>query len=81
MVLPRETFQKLKEQHWHLNNANQTLFSELEQSKQLMKELQLKIKKLEKENRQFKEKQNSHSEGAKESMFFKYNLFCSCGRE
>ncbi|KAL7978891.1 hypothetical protein Chor_013380, partial [Crotalus horridus] len=62
MVLPREKFQKLKEQHWHLNNANQTLFSELEQSKQLMKELQLKIKTLEKENRQFKEKQNSHSE-------------------
>ncbi|XP_013913294.1 PREDICTED: centrosomal protein of 89 kDa [Thamnophis sirtalis] len=62
MVLPREKFQKLKEQHWHLNNANQTLFSELEQTKQLMKELQLKIKKLEKENRQLKEKQNSHSE-------------------
>uniref|UniRef100_A0A8C6YAK1 Centrosomal protein 89 n=1 Tax=Naja naja TaxID=35670 RepID=A0A8C6YAK1_NAJNA len=62
MVLPREKFQKLKEQHWHLNNANQTLFSELEQSKQLIKELQLKIMKLEKENRQFKEKQNSHSE-------------------
>uniref|UniRef100_A0A670YIT8 Centrosomal protein 89 n=1 Tax=Pseudonaja textilis TaxID=8673 RepID=A0A670YIT8_PSETE len=64
MVLPREKFQKLKEQHWHLNNANQTLFSELEQSKQLIKELQLKIMKLEKENRQFKEKQNSHKEGA-----------------
>ncbi|XP_032086843.1 centrosomal protein of 89 kDa isoform X3 [Thamnophis elegans] len=62
MVLPREKFQKLKEQHWHLNNANQTLFSELEQTKQLMKELQLKIKKLEKENMQLKEKQNSHSE-------------------
>ncbi|XP_025021906.1 centrosomal protein of 89 kDa isoform X1 [Python bivittatus] len=62
MVLPREKFQKLKEQNWYLNNANQTLFSELEQSKQLMKELQLKIKKLEKENRQFKEKQNSHNQ-------------------
>lgn len=34
-----------------------------------MKELQLKIKKLEKENRQLKEKQNSHSEGAEESYF------------
>ncbi|CAI5782594.1 Hypothetical predicted protein [Podarcis lilfordi] len=55
MALPREKFQKLKEENWHLNNANQALLSELEATKQQMKKLQLEIKKLEKENRRFKE--------------------------
>ncbi|XP_042293404.1 centrosomal protein of 89 kDa isoform X2 [Sceloporus undulatus] len=59
----QEVFQKLKEENLQLSNTNQTLFSQLEETKQQMKELQLKVKKLEKENRQFKETtQNSHSE-------------------
>ncbi|XP_061450033.1 centrosomal protein of 89 kDa isoform X2 [Rhineura floridana] len=64
MALPREKFQKLREENWHLNDANQTLFRELEDTKQLVKELQLKVKKLEKNNRRFKETAlSSHSEG------------------
>ncbi|XP_062997610.1 centrosomal protein of 89 kDa isoform X2 [Elgaria multicarinata webbii] len=63
MDLPREKFQKLKEENWQLNNANETLFSQLEETKQQMKEFQLKVKKLENENRQFKETaRNSHDE-------------------
>nr|XP_056718546.1 centrosomal protein of 89 kDa [Euleptes europaea] len=63
MDLTRETFQKLKEENWHLNNANQTLCSEHEDTKQQMKKLQLKVKTLEKEITKFKEtEQNSHRE-------------------
>ncbi|KAJ7311923.1 hypothetical protein JRQ81_006243 [Phrynocephalus forsythii] len=48
-----EMFKKLKEENWHLSNTCQTLSSQLEETKQQMKELQLKI--LEKENGQCKE--------------------------
>ncbi|XP_048371265.1 centrosomal protein of 89 kDa isoform X3 [Sphaerodactylus townsendi] len=59
----REMSQKLKEEHLLLNNANQTLLSELGETKQQMKELQLKVKKLEKENTKLKEtEQNSPKE-------------------
>ncbi|XP_015264220.1 PREDICTED: centrosomal protein of 89 kDa [Gekko japonicus] len=71
MDLAREKVQKLKEENWHLNNASQTLLSELGEMKPQMKELQLKVKKLEKENARLKEveiaklkenEQNSHKE-------------------
>lgn len=59
-----EMFKKLKEENWHLNSISQTLSSQLEQTKQQMKELQLQVKKLEKENGQFKETvQNSQNDG------------------
>ncbi|XP_066493200.1 centrosomal protein of 89 kDa isoform X2 [Tiliqua scincoides] len=63
IILAREKFQKLQEEHWHLNEANRSLFSQLEEAKQQMKELQLKVKEVEKENRSLREAaQNSHSE-------------------
>uniref|UniRef100_A0ABM5EUE7 Centrosomal protein of 89 kDa isoform X2 n=1 Tax=Pogona vitticeps TaxID=103695 RepID=A0ABM5EUE7_9SAUR len=58
-----EMMKKLKEENWRLNNASQILSSQLEETKQQMKELQLKVKKLEKENGQFKETaQNSQND-------------------
>uniref|UniRef100_A0A8D0KGP8 Centrosomal protein 89 n=1 Tax=Salvator merianae TaxID=96440 RepID=A0A8D0KGP8_SALMN len=60
MDLARERLQKLKKENLHLSNANQTLLSELEETRRRMKELQLEVKKLEKEDRRVKE--NSHSE-------------------
>ncbi|XP_054856889.1 centrosomal protein of 89 kDa [Eublepharis macularius] len=61
--LAREKLQKLKDENWQVNNANQTLLSELGEMKQQMKELQLKVKTLEKENTKLKEiEQNSHRE-------------------
>uniref|UniRef100_A0A8D2L524 Centrosomal protein 89 n=1 Tax=Varanus komodoensis TaxID=61221 RepID=A0A8D2L524_VARKO len=63
MDLPRVKLQRLKEENWHIKNANCTLFSQLEEKKQQVKELQLKVKTLENENKQFKETaQNSHDE-------------------
>ncbi|XP_012588679.1 PREDICTED: centrosomal protein of 89 kDa [Condylura cristata] len=46
----KEKFQQLKEENLQLCNANQTLILELTVMKQAMKELQLKLKKTEKEN-------------------------------
>ncbi|XP_053127058.1 centrosomal protein of 89 kDa isoform X3 [Hemicordylus capensis] len=63
MELAKERFQKLQEENWHLDDANRTLFSQLEETKQHVKELQLKVKELETENRRFKETaQDSRSE-------------------
>lgn len=67
----REKFQKLKEENWYLNNSNQTLLLQLEETKQLMKELQLEVKRLEKENRRLNEKaQNSYREGENQVFVF-----------
>lgn len=64
MELAREKLQKLKEENWHLNNANQTLFSELGEMKQQVKELQRQVKKLGKENAKLKDNEkDSHREG------------------
>ncbi|KAL8194874.1 UNVERIFIED_CONTAM: hypothetical protein K2H54_037446 [Gekko kuhli] len=52
MDLARAKFQKLQEE-------NQTLLSELGEMKQQMKELQLKVKKLEKENAKLQENENA----------------------
>ncbi|XP_077166260.1 centrosomal protein of 89 kDa isoform X2 [Paroedura picta] len=63
MDLTREKFQKLKEENWHLNNANQTLLSELRDIQKQMKELQREVKISEKESVKLKEnEQNSHRE-------------------
>ena len=46
----------------HLNNANQTLTLELNIIKKTMKELQLKLKRMEKENRKLKEVEKASSQ-------------------
>ncbi|XP_060110165.1 centrosomal protein of 89 kDa [Heteronotia binoei] len=63
MDLTIEKFQKLKEENWRLNNANQTLLSELGEMKLRLKELQLKMKNFKKENAKLKDnEQTSHRE-------------------
>uniref|UniRef100_A0A8D1P0V1 Centrosomal protein of 89 kDa n=1 Tax=Sus scrofa TaxID=9823 RepID=A0A8D1P0V1_PIG len=58
----KEKFEKLKEENLHLNNANQTLSLELNLMKQAMKELQLKLKRMEKENRKRREVEKASSQ-------------------
>ncbi|XP_027476020.1 centrosomal protein of 89 kDa isoform X3 [Zalophus californianus] len=53
--ITKEKFEELKEENLLLSNANQTLTLELNLIKQAMKELQLKLKRTEKENRKLKE--------------------------
>uniref|UniRef100_A0A8C6AJL9 Centrosomal protein 89 n=1 Tax=Monodon monoceros TaxID=40151 RepID=A0A8C6AJL9_MONMO len=53
--ITKEKFEELKEDNLHLNNANQTLTLELNIIKKTMKELQLKLKRMEKENGKLKE--------------------------
>ncbi|XP_064437989.1 centrosomal protein of 89 kDa isoform X3 [Mirounga angustirostris] len=53
--ITKEKFKELKEENVFLSNANQTLTLELNLIKQAMKELQLKLKRTEKENRKLKE--------------------------
>ncbi|XP_045652120.1 centrosomal protein of 89 kDa isoform X2 [Ursus americanus] len=53
--ITREEFKKLKEENLLLSNANQTLTLELNLIRQAMKDLQLKLKRTEKENRKLKE--------------------------
>ncbi|XP_014451082.1 centrosomal protein of 89 kDa isoform X1 [Alligator mississippiensis] len=51
----KEKFQELKQENWSLNNANQTMLWQVEELKQQMKELQVKLRSLEKENGKLKE--------------------------
>ncbi|VCX30599.1 unnamed protein product [Gulo gulo] len=55
MEITKEKFEELKEENVLLSGANQTLTLELNLIKQAMKELQLKLKRMEKENRKLKE--------------------------
>lgn len=54
----------------HLNNANQTLSLELNLMKQAMKELQLKLKRMEKENRKRREVEKASSQEGGEAYTF-----------
>ncbi|XP_002929778.2 centrosomal protein of 89 kDa isoform X2 [Ailuropoda melanoleuca] len=53
--ITREEFKELKDKNLLLSNANQTLTLELNLVRQAMKDLQLKLKRTEKENRKLKE--------------------------
>ncbi|XP_032697710.1 centrosomal protein of 89 kDa isoform X1 [Lontra canadensis] len=55
MEITKEKFKELKEENVLLSGANQTLTLELNLIKQAMKELQLKLRRTEKENRKLKE--------------------------
>lgn len=54
--------EELKEENLHLNSANQTLTLELNIAKQTMKELNLKLKRIGKENRNLKEAEKASSQ-------------------
>ncbi|ELK00521.1 Coiled-coil domain-containing protein 123, mitochondrial [Pteropus alecto] len=60
--ITKEKFEELREENLHLNSTNQTLTFELNLVKQAMKELQLKLKRTEKENRKLKEAEKASSE-------------------
>ncbi|XP_014650276.1 PREDICTED: centrosomal protein of 89 kDa [Ceratotherium simum simum] len=60
--ITKEKLEELKEENLHLNNANQTLTLELNIIKQAMKELQLKLKKMEKEKGKLKEAEKASSQ-------------------
>ncbi|XP_055224873.1 centrosomal protein of 89 kDa isoform X1 [Gorilla gorilla gorilla] len=60
--ITREKFEALKEENMDLNNMNQSLTLELNTMKQTMKELQLKLKGMEKEKRKLKEAEKVSSQ-------------------
>lgn len=61
----KEKFEELKEETVHLYSANQALSLELSTLRQAMKDLQLKLKMVEKDNRKLKETEKASSrEGA-----------------
>ncbi|XP_032026266.1 centrosomal protein of 89 kDa isoform X1 [Hylobates moloch] len=60
--ITREKFEALKEENMRLNNTNQSLILELNTMKQAMKELQLKLKGMEKEKRKLKEAEKASSQ-------------------
>ncbi|KAF5919768.1 hypothetical protein HPG69_000369 [Diceros bicornis minor] len=60
--ITKEKLEELKEENLRLNNANQTLTLELNIIKQAMKELQLKLKKMEKEKGKLKEAEKASSQ-------------------
>ncbi|XP_030676106.1 centrosomal protein of 89 kDa isoform X1 [Nomascus leucogenys] len=60
--ITREKFEALKEENMRLNNMNQSLTLELNTMKQAMKELQLKLKGMEKEKRKLKEAEKASSQ-------------------
>lgn len=53
--LTREKFRELKQENWCLNKAYQAMAQQFEGTKQQIEEQQLKMKKLEEENRRLKE--------------------------
>uniref|UniRef100_G1PMF8 Centrosomal protein 89 n=1 Tax=Myotis lucifugus TaxID=59463 RepID=G1PMF8_MYOLU len=59
--ITKEKFEELKEENLHLNTTNQTLTLELNIVKQAMKELQLKFKRIVKENGKLKEAEKASS--------------------
>uniref|UniRef100_A0A8C7EFP5 Centrosomal protein 89 n=1 Tax=Nothoprocta perdicaria TaxID=30464 RepID=A0A8C7EFP5_NOTPE len=54
-TMTKEKFRELKQENWTLNSACQALAQRVEETKQQMEELLLKLKSLEKENRKLKE--------------------------
>uniref|UniRef100_A0A8C9PCR5 Centrosomal protein 89 n=1 Tax=Spermophilus dauricus TaxID=99837 RepID=A0A8C9PCR5_SPEDA len=60
--ITKEKFEELKEENLHLNNTNQSLTVELCAIKQAMKELQLKLKRMEKDNERQKEAEKASSQ-------------------
>uniref|UniRef100_A0A8C5Z0X8 Centrosomal protein 89 n=1 Tax=Marmota marmota marmota TaxID=9994 RepID=A0A8C5Z0X8_MARMA len=60
--ITKEKFEELKEENLHLNNKNQSLTVELCAIKQAMKELQLKLKRMEKDNERQKEAEKASSQ-------------------
>lgn len=60
----KEKFRELKQENWSLNKAYQAVVQQFEGTKQLIKEQELKLKKLEEENKRLKEAaENLHKEG------------------
>ena len=60
--ITKEKFEELKEENLHLNNANQALTRELNIIKKSMKELQLKLERMKKENGKPKEVETASSQ-------------------
>ncbi|XP_046303912.1 centrosomal protein of 89 kDa isoform X2 [Marmota monax] len=60
--ITKEKFEELKEENLHLNNKNQSLTVELCAIKQAMKEFQLKLKRMEKDNERQKEAEKASSQ-------------------
>ena len=60
--ITKEKLEELKEENFHLNNANQTLTHELNITKKTMKELQLKLERMKKENGKPKEVEKASSQ-------------------
>nr|XP_025865961.1 centrosomal protein of 89 kDa isoform X2 [Vulpes vulpes] len=60
--ITKEKFEELKEENMQLINANQTLTLELNIIKRAMKELQLKLKRTEKEHQKLKEAEKTSSQ-------------------
>lgn len=64
--ITKEKLRELKQENWSLNKAYQAVVQQFEGTKQHIEEQQLKLKKLEKENRRLKEAaDNSHREGGR----------------
>lgn len=60
----KEKFRELKQENWSLNKAYQAMIQQSERTKQQMEEQQLKLKRLEQENRRLKEDaEKPHREG------------------
>uniref|UniRef100_A0A8D0FQ13 Centrosomal protein 89 n=1 Tax=Strix occidentalis caurina TaxID=311401 RepID=A0A8D0FQ13_STROC len=53
--MTKEKFRELKQENWSLNKAYQAMVQQFERTKQQMEEQQLKLKRLEQENRSLKE--------------------------
>ncbi|XP_037675978.1 centrosomal protein of 89 kDa isoform X2 [Choloepus didactylus] len=62
LEITKEKFKELKEENLQLNNTNQTLTLELNVIKQTMRGLQLKLKRMEKENGKLKEAEKTSSQ-------------------
>ncbi|XP_047383028.1 centrosomal protein of 89 kDa isoform X1 [Sciurus carolinensis] len=60
--ITKEKFEELKEENLHLNNTNKSLTLELHVIKQAMKELQLKLRRMEKDNEGQKEAEKASSQ-------------------
>ena len=64
--MTKEKFRELKQENWSLNKAYQAMVQQFEGTKQQMEEQQLKLKRLEQENRRLKEAaEKSHREGGR----------------
>lgn len=62
----REKLRELQQENWSLNKAYQAVSQQLEGIKQQMEEQQLKVKRLEEENRKLKEAaKTTHDEGGR----------------